>query len=299
MITNIDNKLKVSGIYKINYSNGKIYIGQSISIYARALEHNSKNKYPCDKALKKYDAKIEILEEVKDILKLDEIETKWINFYNATNKEIGYNIVSEGNAAGKKGIRNPNAKLNEAQLKEVINLIQYSTSLSYEDIGKKYGVSKEIIFRISHGISYYNPDLTYPLRDNNHESTKKELSDYFKSKEHLIELKEDLKYNWELSIEKDLVKKYNIPLKILRDINQGRRFKNIGSSYEYPIRKNNIRNINNFKKTDIESILYLLKNTTQSMTQIGNQFGLHRATISRINKGTIYPIKNFSYPARD
>ena len=53
MINNIDNKLNICGIYKINYDNGKIYIGQARSIYTRALEHNSKNKYPCDKALKK------------------------------------------------------------------------------------------------------------------------------------------------------------------------------------------------------------------------------------------------------
>ena len=56
MINNIDNKLNICGIYKINYDNGKIYIGQARSIYARALEHNSKNKYPCDKALKKHNA---------------------------------------------------------------------------------------------------------------------------------------------------------------------------------------------------------------------------------------------------
>ena len=43
MITNINENLKVCGIYKLNYDNGKIYIGQALSIYSRALEHNSKN----------------------------------------------------------------------------------------------------------------------------------------------------------------------------------------------------------------------------------------------------------------
>ena len=60
MITNISDKLKVCGIYKINYDNGKIYIGQALSIWSRANEHNSKNIQPCDKALKKHQATIEI-----------------------------------------------------------------------------------------------------------------------------------------------------------------------------------------------------------------------------------------------
>ena len=43
MITNINENLKVCGVYKINYDNGKIYIGQALSIWSRANEHNSKN----------------------------------------------------------------------------------------------------------------------------------------------------------------------------------------------------------------------------------------------------------------
>ena len=61
MITNIDENLKVCGIYKLNYDNGKIYIGQALSIYSRAIEHNSKNIQICDQALKKHQASIEIL----------------------------------------------------------------------------------------------------------------------------------------------------------------------------------------------------------------------------------------------
>ena len=108
MINNISNELKKCGIYKINYSNGKIYIGQALSIWKRAQEHNEKNKYPCDLALKKYDAIIEILEEVKDILTLDERETYWINFFDATNKENGQleslKIALEATARGMKFI---------------------------------------------------------------------------------------------------------------------------------------------------------------------------------------------------
>ena len=101
MITNINDDLKVCGIYKINYDNGKIYIGQALSIWSRANEHNSKNIQICDRALKMHSATIEILEIVSDVLQLDEIESKWINYYNATDKNIGYNILKNGNASGK------------------------------------------------------------------------------------------------------------------------------------------------------------------------------------------------------
>ena len=50
----------IMGIYKINYPNGKIYIGLSNDIKRRMMEHNSphngiiKKPTPCDLAIKKY-----------------------------------------------------------------------------------------------------------------------------------------------------------------------------------------------------------------------------------------------------
>ena len=89
MINNIDNKLNICGIYKINYDNGKIYIGQARSIYTRALEHNSKNKYPCDKALKKHNATIEILQRITDVNLLDKarLEAKDFGTIHPSNGE--------------------------------------------------------------------------------------------------------------------------------------------------------------------------------------------------------------------
>ena len=130
MITNINENLKVCGVYKINYDNGKIYIGQALSIWSRANEHNSKNIQLCDKALKKHSATIEILEEVSDVLQLNNIESKWIEYYDATNKEIGYNILKDGNVSGKRSIENCNAVFNQEQLNEIVNLLINNTKLS-------------------------------------------------------------------------------------------------------------------------------------------------------------------------
>lgn len=298
MITNIDENLKVCGIYKLNYDNGKIYIGQALNIYSRAIEHNSKNIQICDQALKKHQASIEILEIVNDILQLDNIESKWINYYNATDKNIGYNILNQGNASGKRGVENCNASFNKNQLNEIVNLLINETKLSYKDIANLYNVDQTTILRISQGYSYFNPNLNYPLRKNNHDAMKKDsIVDYFHNEEELLQLKDDLLYRWDLEIENDLAKQYNIPIRIIRSINQGHLFENIGN-YKYPIRNKNIRNNQNFTIDDVLNILSDLRNTTKSMSDIGNKYNIHRNTVSKINKGEAYIIKDYDYPAR-
>ena len=298
MITNITEKLKVCGIYKITYDNGKIYIGQALSIWSRANEHNSKNIQLCDKALKKHSAIIEVLEIVSDILLLDEIENKWINYYDATNKNIGYNILKNGNASGKRGINNCNSAFNQQQLDEIIDLLINNTKLSYKDIASLYDVGQNTILNISLGYTYFNPNLSYPLRKNNHNSNKKdEITDYFKNEKELLNLKDELLYRWDLTIENDLVKKYNIPLKVIRNINQGNIFKDIGE-YNYPIRQKNVRNYQNLTIQNVLDILSELKNSKKSMTEIGLKYKIHRNTVSNINKGKTYIIKNYDYPAR-
>ena len=61
---NIDSikNSNISGIYKIDFPNGKSYIGQSQNIYRRILEHNRYAFYGhgkhsiqlCEKAINKY-----------------------------------------------------------------------------------------------------------------------------------------------------------------------------------------------------------------------------------------------------
>ena len=298
MITNINDTLKVCGIYKINYDNGKIYIGQALSIWSRAHEHNNKNSCSCDQALKKHSATIEILEKVSDILLLDEIESKWINYYNATDKNVGYNILKDGDASGKRGVDNCNAIFNEQQINEIVDLLINNTKLSYKDIADQYNVNPNTILNIAQGYTYFDPNLSYPLRKNNHDASKKdEVTDYFADEEQLLNLKDDLFYRWDLEIENDLTKKYNVPLRILRKINQGDIFEDIGE-YTYPIRNKNIRNNHNFTIEDVMNILLDLRTTSESMGNIGIKYNIHRNTVSKINSGAAYRIKDYDYPAR-
>lgn len=298
MIINIqDIPINCCGIYKIEYENGKIYIGQSTNIRKRALEHNSKQKYPCDLALKKYAAKIIILEETNPE-DLDNKESFYISYFESYKKDKGYNIVLQGNASGKRGVENINASFTKEQLDDIVDLLINHTELSLLDIANKYQVDQNTILKISKGQTYYQDSLQYPLRLNNHDSVKKDsILDYFSTEEELINLKEDLKYRWDLTVEQDLTNKYNIPLKILRDINNGRKFEQYGN-YEYPIRKKNIRNNAQLTVKDVEDILNLLRNTKQSMSEIGTKYHLYRDTISKINQGTAYIIKDYDYPAR-
>ena len=149
------------------------------------------------------------------------------------------------------------------------------------------------------GKRYVNLNLNYPLRDGKQRDflKKDDVLDYFESEEILIQLKEDLLYRWDLSIDDDLKEKYNIPLKVLRDINNGRKFENIGN-YTYPIRAKNIRNINNFSQQDVINILNRLSKTTDSIVQIAKDYNVSRGLIYKINQGQSYIIKNFNYPAR-
>lgn len=88
------------GIYKItNNINGKVYIGKSVDIKERWRQERYKqpNKYFTN-AVKKYGLEnfsFEVLEECSKE-ELDEKEKKYIEKYNSTDINIGYNITSGG-----------------------------------------------------------------------------------------------------------------------------------------------------------------------------------------------------------
>lgn len=298
MIININTIPNISGIYKINYENGKIYIGQAINCHRRALEHNNKNIQPCDKALKKYSATMEILESNISYDQLDEKETYWIQKYKSFDREKGYNLVVSGNASGKRGAENPNALFTQEQINKIIDLLIYHKELSLIDIANHFNTTQDTILKISKGYTYRQENMQYPLRSYDHTSQKKDnIFNYFSSEEELINLKEDLKNRLDLKIEPDLQQKYNIPIRVLREINKGTKFMEYGN-YDYPIRKKNTSRLT-ISYNDILEILRLLRESTLSMSQIGKKFNiLDRNTVARINKGQTFPIQGYNYPAR-
>lgn len=98
----------MTGIYKIeNKTNGKIYIGQSIAIETRWLQHKyearaGKNQAPLYVALRKYGIEnfsFEVLEECPQEL-LDEKEIFWIAYYKSNDRNFGYNVLAGGQNGG-------------------------------------------------------------------------------------------------------------------------------------------------------------------------------------------------------
>lgn len=115
---------RTMGIYKINYPNGKIYIGQSVDIKRRMYEHWDANKAtaPCDVAIFKYKVhldEIEILEFIDDENELNEREKYWIEFYDSNNKDKGYNLTPGGDTSCLSGEDNNTSVFTNAQVLDI------------------------------------------------------------------------------------------------------------------------------------------------------------------------------------
>jgi group I intron endonuclease len=107
------NNIRTFYIYKYaNSQNGKIYIGQTIDVHSRHKAHKSAalaGETGCPlfyRAIRKYGFEIftfEILCNASSQKEADELEKFWINEFNSTNNDIGYNISPGGG-----GRANPN-----------------------------------------------------------------------------------------------------------------------------------------------------------------------------------------------
>lgn len=127
-------------IYKYTFPNGKVYIGQTrVSVRDRHYQHMSAANDPerrtvCEAAIKKYgEPQLEIIEtiEVEDtqitklIGLLDEAEKKWIDKYDSTNREKGYNIMLGGQ------MQTPDDYILQEKWYELFEKQKWGESISY------------------------------------------------------------------------------------------------------------------------------------------------------------------------
>jgi hypothetical protein len=143
---------KISGIYKITSPNGKIYIGQSHDIDRRFKMYKrlecKGQKYLYSSLLKYgYDQHTcEILEQCPPE-DMNNLEVKYIAYYNATNREIGMNLTSGGNHCKECEETILLKKLNNPRRKEVYaerdGIVQKFDSMG--DASKILGVSRKSI----------------------------------------------------------------------------------------------------------------------------------------------------------
>jgi group I intron endonuclease len=157
----------VTGIYKItNVVNGKVYIGQSVNIEKRFINHkssayNSKNKsydYPLPRAIRKYgfeNFQFEILEECS-IDELNDKERWYIAQYHAHGPR-GYNQDDGGDQASHYN------KLSDDLVSEIIKKLKTSLDNS-DDIGDEFGVSGRTIRSINSGEACRRDNEVYPIR---------------------------------------------------------------------------------------------------------------------------------------
>lgn len=301
----------ISGIYKINFPNGKSYIGLSNNIQKRINQHNRSARLdnpllPVHRAIALYGnieigKNVEILEEISPENRelLNERERYWIKYYQTCDNDKGYNLTNGGDGAGV-GVGNTSAKLNSEQIEEIYDLLLNHTNIFIYEIAKKYNISPEAISEINCGRRYYNSYLTYPLRPDTKfqkgqyvpKGVENHLSKF--SQENIDEIY-DLLQNSNISL-KEIAEQFNVSYATISNINRGLRYKK--ENFIYPVRKGFTAN----KKINNQQLLEIsqkLSQTKISMKKIAEEYGVSQDTIIRINKGTgIYKQENTKYPIR-
>lgn len=144
---------KKAGIYKLTCSvNGKIYIGKAINLYNRLIQHKcrakkTKGSWLFENAIIKYgwdSFAVDILEimEPFDKLKDNSIllgkESYYIEKYDSTNREKGYNIQKH---AGEDGTGNPKKPITEEHRENLrkARALQVRGPLTKEQVEKMKG----------------------------------------------------------------------------------------------------------------------------------------------------------------
>lgn len=290
-----------SGIYKINFPNGKVYIGRSNNIYRRMLEHNNdfRNKLPIEYAIMKYGKIIEfdILELIDDLEEMKKREIYWINYYDSTNKNKGYN-VSSGGDGGQPGSLNPQAKFTEEQIQILYRELKENLDESLEQIAKKYHIHLTTLSNINNGHTYYHSTIQYPIRN---KKECKQIISGIKNKnskfteQNLKEIYNLLQNRQDLAM-KEIAQRYNVQASTIQNINLGKTYYN--QDLIYPLRKPKTGS----KKLSQEQVINIIKeiksNPKKSLANIGRRMNINSKTISSINCGTIYKQQNEKYPIR-
>lgn len=286
MIYSIYNQTKVfSGIYKLNFPNGKCYIGQSKNIIRRIREHNCcKRNYPIAHVIRKYGPRIEfeLLEEINawDVERLNDREKYYINYYNSTIYNNGYNLTLGGDGA----MRDYNNPIVTFIKKELLK--QDKTT---QEIAEEAGVSISTVWHINNGETYREEQYNYPLRQ------KRVYHSVVLSKEQIQEIIHLLKHEYLIKME-DIGKQYNVSVSTIERINNGLTPYHI-SNEKYPIRKKGA-NFKKFSEKEIDEIINLLKNSNLSQIEIASKYQCERKIIREINLGIKYFREEEKYPIR-
>lgn len=151
------------GIYKIeNLINHKIYIGQSVHIEKRFLEHCKKSSSSLiSTAISKYgkdNFSFTIIEECT-IEELNDKEEYYIKKYNSITP-YGYNITLPDKESGNQVFANYDKDI----FHNIISDIK-SSDLSFKQIASKYNLDLSMIYYLNRGDYHTLENENYPLRE--------------------------------------------------------------------------------------------------------------------------------------
>lgn len=288
----------IIGIYKINFPNGKSYIGLSNNIKRRIKEHfhDGRKDLPCHRAIIKYfesieDVEVEILEQIKeeDYRILSDLERKWINYYDTTNKEKGYNLTPGGLELLE--TKNPFSKFSEEDLNIIRNLLLDGHSNVF--IAQQFNVHPDTIGKINNGKRYYNLNYAYPIRTQTAKERQGFNSYWAITPEQFEEIVNLLK-NTNLTTEQ-IGEKVGVYRTTISRINQGK-VSYCPKDWNYPIRINR-QNRTRLSIQDVLNIHELLKQR-YTINSIAKMYNCSRDTISDINNGKRHIIDGVEYPIK-
>ena len=186
-----------------------------------------------------------------------------------------------GNGTGI-GINSPLSKFkNEQELNRCISEISSSTK-TFTNIAKKYGVTCEVIIAINRGERYHREDLEYPLRQTNYRYSREKIKQVIYALKH----EPELTYN-------DISKKYELSYDQICSINKGSIYYISGE--DYPLRKKRHKDID---CNTLDKIVEDIINSELSMTSIAKKYKVSSTAITSINKGLSYK-RPLNYPLRE
>lgn len=274
------------GIYMYtDKDNGKKYIGQSVNIKQRYIDHKngmskSSRPTPFDILLhtKGIDSfSFEVLEECP-IEKLDEREKFWIEYYDSYNN--GYNYTPGGSNI--QGENNPNSKINETTAKLIITDL-INTTLTYQQIADKYNTTYSTISNINYCSCWsYLHNYQYNIRKESGITLTEIYSKITKEQASQII---DLLKNTQLTY-REIGQQFNIPKGVVCSINTCKTWNKL-HNFNQNIRAESLNKKrkmnNNLTEQEVLQIIELLKNSSQTYVDIGRQFGVSDRTITDIN----------------
>lgn len=273
--------MRTGSIYKIEcLTTQKVYIGQTVQHppIKRWIDHyketnNSKNELYLYRAIRRYGIEnftFQIIEQNIALESLNEVEIKYIKQYNSNNSKYGYNLTKGGEFTHA-------SKITEQTVKSIIYAIENEHEKTFVEIGKIFGVSRDMVSDINTGATWYFDDKSYPIRDNSCLKNKLKEQDVY-------DIYTKLRNKFSLS---DIAKEYGVSVTNISNINNGIIYKFLDDN-SYPIYKP----INSKPRLDLNKIKKVVELLTiypeYSYSKIGSIVGIGRKTVSGINNGNLY-----------